>query len=123
MSALPSYLQQAWPIERQLERFKLEQPLKLSISGGEIADGKCEDVSIGGMGARVDAPLQLGQEVGLEFQLPTQEKVLNLRGVVRHLEAGRCGFEFLTITPEQLDSILAYGRSLTEKKRPMLRRT
>jgi hypothetical protein len=120
MGALPDYLEQAWPTERQLERFKLVQPLKVFVIGVEVGQGTCFDVSIGGLGASVAAPLQLGQEVSLDFPVPTREARLHLKAVVRHFEAGRAGFEFLTITPQDRDSILSYGSSLTEKKRPKL---
>ena len=86
--------------------------------GVEVARGSCFDISIGGLGASVAGPIQLGQEVRLEFTLPPQEESLLLKAMVRHFEAGRCGFEFLTITPEDRDAILAYGDSLTKKKRP-----
>ncbi|HET8667744.1 MAG TPA: PilZ domain-containing protein, partial [Terriglobales bacterium] len=61
-----------------------------------------------------------GQEVGLEFQLPGRDVPLQFKAVVRHFQGGHCGLEFLTITPEHRDAILAYGDSLDKKKRPKI---
>lgn len=122
MGALPTYLQETWPTERQLTRYKLEQPLRATISGGKVVAGATVDVSEGGLGASGINGLSVGQEVELEFCLPQRDDALVVKAVVRHADHERCGFEFLTITPEHRRAILAYGESHTAKKRPSVMR-
>jgi c-di-GMP-binding flagellar brake protein YcgR len=121
MGALPEYLQQLWPVERQLTRYQLSVPLRL-VTRGVVAETTCLDVSEGGLAARSRNRLEVGQEAVLEFQLPEHDALLSFKAVVRHCDADRCGFEFLTITPEQRQLILNYGRTLSLKKRPKLLR-
>lgn len=122
MGALPTYLQESWPTERQLKRYKLEQPLRLTTSSGDIVEGRTADVSEGGLGATAVNGLAVGQEVQLEFCLPQSDQSFSVRAVVRHAGQSRCGFEFLTITPEQRSAMLRYGESSSEKKRPSITR-
>ncbi|HYG99836.1 MAG TPA: PilZ domain-containing protein [Terriglobales bacterium] len=118
MGALPSYLHGAWPTERQLNRFKLEKPLVLTLSGETTVETTSLDVSEGGLGAKAVPGLQVGQELQLVFGLPEQDQPFTVKAVVRHASAVRCGFEFLTITPEQRAAVLRYGETLMSKKRP-----
>jgi c-di-GMP-binding flagellar brake protein YcgR len=118
MGALPTYLQESWPTERQLARYKLQQPMRLTMSRGKVVAGSTVDVSEGGLGARAINGLIVGQEVELEFCLPQSDQSFSVRAIVRHAGDVRCGFEFLTITPEQRTTILRYGESLSIPKRP-----
>lgn len=122
MGALPDYLQQSWPIERQLMRYRLSVPLRIRTPAGAEIEGTCFDISEGGLGAKSLAKLEMGQETALELQLPEYETVLRFKAIVRHCAPDRCGFEFLTNTPEQRQMILAYGEGLSTKKRPRLMR-
>lgn len=118
MGALPTYLQESWPTERQLTRYKSEQPLRLTMPGGNVVEGSALDVSEGGLGATGIGGLAVGQEVELEFCLPQSDQSFSVRAIVRHAGDVCCGFEFLTITPEQRTAILRYGESLSQTKRP-----
>lgn len=122
MGALPSYLQETWPTERQLPRYKLERALRLTVSEGKVVEGSTLDVSEGGLGAKAIGGLSVGQEVELEFCLPQRDDAFAVRAIVRHAGVMRCGFEFLTITPEQRMAVLRYGQSLATKKRPTFSR-
>jgi c-di-GMP-binding flagellar brake protein YcgR len=119
MSALPNYLQQMWPTERQMTRYKLVVPLRI-VKGDRAAEGECLDISEGGLGARTKAKLTPGEEIVLEVQFPEQHQALAFKAFVRHWEDGRCGFEFVTITPEQRELIRGYGQAASLKTFPRL---
>ncbi len=120
MGALPEYLQQSWPTERQLTRYRLSVPVRIVTSQGSEVNTTCLDVSEGGLGAKATAVLAVGQEAAIEFQLPDHDPLLRFKAIVRHWDPDRCGFEFLTNTPEQRRMILEYGLNSTMKKRPRL---
>ncbi len=123
MGALPEYLQQSWPTERQLTRFRLSVPVRIAVSIGMETQATSFDVSEGGLGTSAADLLKVGDEVFLELQLPGHDQLLRFKAIARHSDAERLGFEFLTITPEQRLAIINYGHSLASiKKRPKLLR-
>lgn len=122
MGALPDYLQQSWPTERQLTRYALSVPVRIVSSAGMEFETTCLDISEGGLGAKSHTRLEMGQEIALELQLPGHDTLLRFRAVVRYKGADRCGVEFVTNTPEQRQLILAYGQSLSLRKKPRLTR-
>jgi c-di-GMP-binding flagellar brake protein YcgR len=120
MSALPEYLQQSWPVERQLPRYRANSPLRVLIPGGVSVEGTCVDVSEGGLGALTQTKIEEGRDVVLELHLPESEAPLIFKAIVRHSGSDRSGFEFQTITPEQRQLIRTYGLRISMKKRPRL---
>lgn len=118
MGALPAYLHQSWPVERQLPRFRTKSRLRIFVQGGVTFETTCIDVSEGGVGALTQAKVEEGQEVVLELYLFEGDTPLIFKAIVRHSDAERSGFEFQTITPEQTQFIRAYGVSVSMKKRP-----
>ncbi len=104
-------VKQSWPVPRQFERRALEARLHVTAINGSQFRGWCNDVGEGGLGATVAAPLTLGDEVELEFQLPKHARPLRVPARVRYSSGFRFGFEFLSLSPEQRRVILDYQRS------------
>ncbi len=108
MSEVPNYLRQQWPIARQFERRVLESSLVLFAPDGTLYRGWCNDISEGGLGATIAAPLPLRTEVTLQFELPLSAEPTRLRAVIRYSNGFRLGFEFLAMTPAQRQLITTY---------------
>ena len=108
MAQIPEYLKQPWPTTRQFKRRPLQTRLGVTAADGNRYRGWCQDVSEGGLGATVAAPLKLGDEVSLEFELAAGPEAVTVRALVRFTDGFRHGFEFLTLTPAQRAAILAY---------------
>ncbi len=116
MSEVPNYLRQQWPVARQFDRRVLESSLLLVAADGATYRGWCNDISEGGLGATIAAPLQLRAEVTLQFELPLSPEPLRLRAVIRYLYGFRLGFEFLAMTPGQRQLITTFvGSPVTSK--------
>jgi hypothetical protein len=121
MGEIPDYLKQPWPTTRQFDRRPLEVRLALRTADESHYRGWCQDIGEGGLGATVAAPLKVGDEVALDFELPGASEPVCVRAVVRFTDAFRQGFEFLTLTPSQRTAILAYVNA-PETKRKLRRR-
>jgi hypothetical protein len=61
MGKIPEYLRQAWPKVRQFARQELTASLKLFTAAGSTYRGWCKDVSEGGIGATIAAPIRAGE--------------------------------------------------------------
>ena len=112
------YLKQQWPLTRQLSRYSLDTPIVLTTATNTIFRGWCNDVSEGGMCATISAPLKAGEVIALEFQLPSLEEPLRIRGVVRHSDGFRHGFEFFAITPPSDSESGNTANSATKTRKP-----
>jgi protein TonB len=55
------------------------------------------------------AELQLGEWVGVQFQLPNAAQALQTKAVVRHHNQLRCGFEFQGLSPDQRSMIRSWA--------------
>ena len=121
MAQIPDYMKQPWPTTRQFERRPLEARLLMVAAGPHSYRGWCRDVGEGGLGATIAAPLKLGDEVSLEFELPGCSEPLRVRALLRFSDGFRQGFEFLTLTPAQRSELLAFLNP-PEPKRKVRRR-
>ena len=74
--------------------------------------GRCFEIGEGGLGAVITRELPAGEIVLLEVSFPKLPALEPLRAVVRHRMGFLHGFEFLTLTPEQLEVVRAYCRTL-----------
>ena len=63
------------------------------------------DISEGGMGALIQAGLQVGETIQIDLPLPGH--FLTVVAVVRHCSKLRSGFEFVGLTPEERGQITA----------------
>ena len=75
------------------------------LSGGEVrsSHGISLDLSEGGMGALVEASLQVGEIV--EIHLPLPKHYLTAVAIVRHSSKMRSGFEFVGLSPAERSEI------------------
>ncbi|MFB3916677.1 MAG: PilZ domain-containing protein [Terriglobales bacterium] len=106
-----------WPGDyRKFERFPIEGPLDVSTAEGETFLAWCLDIGEGGLGATISAHLKVGQEVVLNFKLPTARARLNLSAVVKYSRGFWYGLEFLGLNSAQREAIRAYGRSLQNEE-------
>lgn len=67
--------------------------------------GRCNEIGQDGMNATLTGELQPGEVATLEFTLPAMRDPTRLRAAVRHHSGFRHGFEFLTMTEGQRETI------------------
>lgn len=75
----------------------------LMTGGIRSSRGVSLDISEGGLGALVEAKLEVGDTIGIELHLPDYD--LNAVGIVRYTSSVRSGFEFLGLTGEERQHI------------------
>jgi c-di-GMP-binding flagellar brake protein YcgR len=80
----------------------------LEGSGYKKIEGHCRDLSEAGIGVLVAAELNNGEVVGISFSLPGDHSAWELRGVVRYRRGYHYGFEFLSLTNEQRETLKSY---------------
>ncbi len=101
---------------RAYPRLKYETPVEIAFAGRSIM-GTIEDIGIGGLGLRCEAPPpKEAEELGLLFNLPTGSSV-RTDAVVRYVLPNRFGVQFKTLSPgarlalrEYTNKILCYVR-------------
>jgi hypothetical protein len=71
-------------------------------------EGQCRDLSEAGIGILLAAELHVGEVCGLNFSLPGSALPWQLRAVVRYRCGYHYGFEFLSPTREQQESLKSY---------------
>jgi c-di-GMP-binding flagellar brake protein YcgR len=71
-------------------------------------EGHCNDLSESGLGMLLATDISNGEVVGLNFSLPGSAFGWQLRAVVRYRRGYHYGFEFLSLTAEQRDSLKTY---------------
>ncbi len=69
---------------------------------GQSSYGRGHDISLGGMAIYVPQLLTLGQEIGVEFDLPHSRLRFGVQCVVRNSEGYRYGVEFLRLDRNEL---------------------
>lgn len=77
----------------------------LIVGGVRSSRGVTLDISESGLGALVAAPLEVGDTVGMDLQLP--DCLLSAVAIVRHTSSIRSGFEFVGLTPEERAQIVS----------------
>src|SRR5262249_53633598 len=98
--------QRGW--RRRHERYRTDFPIKATLlreEGYMEIQGRCSDLSQGGMGTVLTAELANGEFLSLQFQLPRSEEEFLLRAIVRYRRGFVHGVEFLGLTSEQVDKI------------------
>ncbi len=71
-------------------------------------EGHCRDLSEAGIGILLAAELNGGEVVSLNFSMPGSAIPWDVRAVVRYRRGYHYGFEFLSLTSEQLGGIKDY---------------
>jgi c-di-GMP-binding flagellar brake protein YcgR len=75
-------------------------------------EGHCRDLSEAGIGILLAAELNGGEVAGLIFSLPGSALRWEVRAVVRYRRGYQYGFEFLSLTGEQQESLRSYVKGL-----------
>jgi c-di-GMP-binding flagellar brake protein YcgR len=75
-------------------------------------EGHCRDLSEAGIGILLPTEMGSGEVVGLNFSLPGANPSWEVRAVVRHRRGYHYGFEFLSLTSEQRESLKNYLKQL-----------
>lgn len=75
-------------------------------------EGHCSDLSEAGIGVLLAAELSGGEVAGLSFSLPGSGLPWEVRAVVRYRRGYHHGFEFLSLTGAQQDSLKSYLKGL-----------
>jgi hypothetical protein len=102
---------------RRFARYRTELPIivrVLSQEGYVRVHGRCFEIAEAGLGAVITSELSAGEMVSLEFTIPDTPDPYVIRAVVRHRMGFLHGFEFISLLPEQRESI----RNLCHKLPP-----
>jgi c-di-GMP-binding flagellar brake protein YcgR len=68
-------------------------------------EGHCRDLSQAGVGILLAAELNISEVTGLNFALPGLDGSWDVRAVVRYRRGYHYGFEFLSLTGEQQETL------------------
>jgi TonB family protein len=99
-------------VRRRIPRYSVAIPVDITVlrSGASASiPGRSLDLGEGGVAAVLAAELQLGEWVGVQFQLPNAAQALQTKAVVRHHNQLRCGFEFLGLSLDQRSMIRSWA--------------
>jgi periplasmic protein TonB len=99
-------------VRRRIPRYPVAIPVDITVlRSGTAASipGRSLDLGEGGVAAVLAAELQLGEWVGVQFQLPNAAQALQAKAVVRHHNQLRCGFEFQGLSPDQRSMIRSWA--------------
>ena len=75
-------------------------------------EGHCRDLAEAGIGILLAAELNSGEVAGLSFLLPGSALAWEVRAVVRYRRGYQYGFEFLSLTAKQQESLKSYIKGL-----------
>ena len=104
------------PPKRRSVRAYYQTPLRVVAEGGEVIDGRSEDISIGGMLVIAGAALPEGERVVVRFALPTSGNLVQCSAVVgwsrqrAATQRGRAAFglEFIDAPEALVEAIRRY---------------
>jgi PilZ domain len=101
---------------RRFARAPYVTPVRICRDDGSFVDGRCEDISVGGLLLLVPKMFEQQERVKVRFALPGGGKLLELPGIARWVKkargTGAVGFEFSELPPESRDVIERYVTAL-----------
>jgi hypothetical protein len=103
---------------RRFPRFPIDARMHVRMfQGGEFHScwGHSTELGQDGVGATLTGELEKGEIVSLEIPLPLSPYPLKVRAIVRYRQGLRYGFEFLTLTDAQRESIRRVCEMLATK--------
>jgi hypothetical protein len=103
---------------RRFPRFALDSRIKVRMfQKGEFRDcwGHSTELGQDGIGATLTGKLEAGEIVSLEIPLPLSAYPLKVRAIVRYTDGLRYGFEFLTLSESQRDTLRRVCEVLASK--------
>jgi hypothetical protein len=94
--------------QRKYPRFAIDARMQVRMfQGGEFQTcwGRSTELGQDGIGATLTGELESGEIVSLEIPLPLSPYPLKVRAIVRYRQGLRYGFEFLTLSESQRDTV------------------
>jgi c-di-GMP-binding flagellar brake protein YcgR len=85
---------------RRYKRYRLATPISIRAGGGPEIPAMTLEISEGGLSAVLASPVEIGDTVELQPVAAT-----TVSAQVRHQVGKVYGFEFLQLTPEQVNSV------------------
>ena len=114
-SKSPSKPAEATTSTRRWHRFRFDVPVQVVLRRDarelQLA-GRGTGMNEGGIGLDVEAPVQLGDQVQVEFTPPYSGIKLRVRGMVRNADGNRCGIEFLAADEGERQEVALFRRML-----------
>jgi c-di-GMP-binding flagellar brake protein YcgR len=101
--------------QRRYPRYRAEFPVTLTLFSGnehKHLDGHCRDLSQAGIGVLIASELAVGEVMSLSFTLPGVPEPWNLRAVLRCRRGYHYGFEFLSLSAQQLNTLAEHVSNL-----------
>jgi hypothetical protein len=95
-------------VARRYPRYTLDVRMQVKMfQGGEFRNcwGRSTELGQDGIGATLTGDLEAGEIVTLEIPLPLSAYPLKVRAIVRYRHGLRYGFEFLTLSESQRDTV------------------
>jgi TonB family protein len=103
------------PSRRRVPRFRLQEPMDVTVVRGGLPDtlpGRTMNVGERGIAAMLAGELQPGETVNVEVRLSPLAAPLRTSAQVKYYDRLRCGFEFVSITPEQRSAIRDWAKEV-----------
>ena len=103
---------------RRYPRFALDVRMQVKMfHGGEFQScwGRSTELAEDGIGGTLTGDLEPGEIVTLEIPLPLSPYPLKVRAIVRYRHGLHYGFEFLTLTDSQRDTMRRVCQMLEAK--------
>jgi len=97
--------------QRRYPRYRAEFPVTLTLlssEGHRSLAAHCRDLAVAGIGVLVADELKVGEVVALAFALPGSDQPWLLRAVLRHRRGYHYGFEFLSVSQLQSQTLNEY---------------
>jgi c-di-GMP-binding flagellar brake protein YcgR len=100
---------------RRYPRFGVDARISVFCAGQRRPhQGRTLGISEAGISAVLAADLEVGENVSLEFTLPSSTPSLAVRAVIRNRTGARYGFEFLTLSEQQRTLITKFCEAQDE---------
>lgn len=103
---------------RRYPRFGIDARMQVRMfQAGEFRTcwGRSTELGQDGIGATLTGDLEQGEIVSLEIPLPLSPYPLKVRAIVRYRQGLRYGFEFLTLSESQRDTVRRVCEMLATK--------
>jgi hypothetical protein len=101
--------------QRRYPRYRAEFPVALTLFSGkghQRIEGHCRDLSQAGIGVLIASELVVGEVMSLAITLPGVPGPWNLRAVLRCRRGYQYGFEFLSLSGQQIKTLADYVSNL-----------
>jgi hypothetical protein len=93
---------------RRFQRFRVNLPLVVTMlteNGYERVSGRCGEIAVAGLSALIPREIKPGELVSLELAIPHLNQNVSVRAVVRQRKGLSHGFEFISLQPQQRETI------------------